>query len=190
MKAYLIPGWGEDLKDRNYKSVLDIYGAAGYDPKFVTIDWNYKTIDDWVKEVKNKILKKDLENSLLSGFSFGAITSLVLAAEYANPKKLLLFSLSPYFSEDIPYLKGWWLKAIGRKRVQNFKALPMSPLASHIKCPTLIFAGSKEGKQLEKRAREANRKIKKSKLILLDGVKHDIAAPKYVEAIREELAKI
>jgi hypothetical protein len=59
MKAYLIPGWGEDLKDRNYQAVLDVYTAAGYEPKFVGIDWNYKLIDDWVEEVKEKISKRN-----------------------------------------------------------------------------------------------------------------------------------
>ncbi len=187
MKAYLIPGWGEDLKSRNYGAVLKVYKEHGYEPQFITVDWKYKTIDDWVEEVKRKISKQDFQNSLLSGFSFGAMTSLVLAAEYQNPKRLLLFSLSPYFGEDIPSLKKWWLDAIGKKRVENFKRLPMAPLAPKIKCPTIIFAGTREGKELQHRADEAYKRTKNSKLILMSGAKHDVGDPKYVEAIRKVL---
>jgi predicted alpha/beta hydrolase family esterase len=187
MKAYLIPGWGEDLNDRDYSSVLATYKKCGYAPQFVPINWKHRTIDDWTEEVKLKITKQDLQSSLLSGFSWGAMTALVLAAEYQNPKRLLLFSLSPYFAEDLPSLKKWWLDAAGKRRVANFKKLPMASLAAKINCPTIIFAGLKEGKQIEKRAREANLKIKKSKLIMLDGVKHDVADPRYIEAIRKAL---
>jgi pimeloyl-ACP methyl ester carboxylesterase len=187
MKAYLIPGWGEDLKDRNYQAVLDVYTAAGYEPKFVGIDWNYKLIDDWVEEVKEKISKKELESSLLSGFSFGAMISLILAAEYASPQKLLLFSLSPYFAEDIPKLKKSWIKGIGKRKAERFRSLPFAPLAKEVTGPTYIFTGTKEGQEIERRAKNANQKIKDSRLIMVDGAGHDVSSPKYVKEINDLL---
>lgn len=166
-----------------------MYKQFGYEPHFVTIDWRYKTINDWVEQVKSKISKRELENSLLSGFSWGAMTSLVLASEYINPKRLLLFSLSPYFAEDIPSLKTWWLKRTGKRRTENFRRLSMVSLSVKIKCPTTIFVGSKEGKELNYRVNEAHKRIKNSKLILMNGVKHDVANPKYIEAIKKELVR-
>ena len=58
MKAYLIPGAFEDIKSRNYQAVLDVYKNLGYQPKFIKIDWKYKTIDDWVQQTKLAIPKK------------------------------------------------------------------------------------------------------------------------------------
>jgi predicted alpha/beta hydrolase family esterase len=187
MKAYLIPGWGEDLKDRDYMSVLKLYKEAGYEPKLVTIDWNYKNIDDWVEEVKAKISRTELQNSLLSGFSFGAMISFIVAAEYANPKQLLLFSLSPYFAEDIPKLKKSWLGGIGKRKVERFKNLSMAQYAPNVECQTAIFVGVKEGEESVHRARDANQQIKNSQLVMLDRVGHDVSDPRYVDAIRQEL---
>ncbi len=121
MKAFLIPGNGEDLKSRDYQAVLNMYKELGYEPKFVTIDWKYKTIDDWVGQVKAEIPEKDLKESILSGFSWGSMIALTIAANYTNPKKLLLYSLSPYFAEDLPHVKGTWLKWAGKRRVATFK---------------------------------------------------------------------
>ena len=186
MKAYLIPGNGENLKSRDYQAVLNIYKELGYEPKFVPIDWKYKTIDDWVEQVKEKIPKRDLTNSLLSGFSFGSIIALSIAAEI-NPKQLLLFSLSPYFKEDFPIPKSWQVWA-GKKRVKNLRKLSFNKLAAKIKCPTILFVGDKEIKRYgDRRDREAHRRIAGSRYIIIPSVGHDVGDPKYVEAIRKEL---
>lgn len=189
MKAYLVPGWGEDIKDRNYQAVLDVYEEAGYEPEFVDIDWNYKLIDDWVEEVKGKISKRELENSLLSGFSFGAMISLILAAEYASPQKLFLFSLSPYFAEDIPTLKKSWLAGVGKRKAERFSDLPFMPLAEKVNCPTYIFVGTKEGKEIENRAMAANIIIKNSRLTIIDTVGHDVTNSRYLNEIKRLLNK-
>jgi predicted alpha/beta hydrolase family esterase len=106
MKAYLVPGSGEDLKSRDYQAVLDMYKQSGYEPHFINIDWKYKTIDDWVVEVENRISKEDIKNSILSGFSFGSMVALAVAAK-TSPKQLLLFSLSPYFTKNGRAKDGW-----------------------------------------------------------------------------------
>jgi len=187
MKAYLIPGWGEDLKDRDYRAVLNIYKAAGYEPEFVKIDWKYKTIEDWVEQVKSKISKQDLQSSLLSGFSFGAVTALSLAGYYQQPAKLLLFSLSCFYAEDQKTVPNSWLRAIGKHRAETFNQISFDDLANRINCPTMLFLGSKEDSEMKIRARDAHKKIKKSKLIMVEGAKHDTGDPKYVEAIRKAL---
>jgi pimeloyl-ACP methyl ester carboxylesterase len=190
MKAYLIPGAFEDLKDRNYQSVLDAYKDAGYEPKFIIIDWKYKTIDDWVEQVRTKIPKQDLKNSLLSGFSWGAMIAFTVAAKYTNPKGLLLHDLSPYFAEDLPRVKQSWLKWAGKKRLENFKQLQAMELAKHINCPTVLFLGIGDRKGLipiSRRVNETNKVLKTSRIIRIKGVGHDVADPKYIAAIKNEL---
>lgn len=188
MKAYLIPGNGEDLKSREYGAVLKLYKDLGYEPEFVLIDWKYKTIDDWVGQVLRKLSKRDIQKSLLSGFSFGSMIALAVAAD-ANPKQLLLFSLSPYFKEDFP-IPDDYEKWAGKRRIENFRRLSMNDLAAKVGCPTKIFIGRKEMDKytdMDERSSQACTRIKNSKLIVIDGVGHDVGHPKYIEAIRKEL---
>ena len=188
MKAYLIPGSGEDLKSRDYQAVLDMYKGLGYESKFIPIDWKYKTIDDWLEQVRSKIPKKDLANSLLSGFSFGSMIALAIAAE-VNPKQLLLFSLSPYFKEDMP-LPLKYEKWAGKRRIENFKQVSFNELAAKIKCPTLLLIGSKEiskYKDMNHRSTEANKRIKNSKLIVVNNIGHNVDNPGYIKVIKKEL---
>jgi len=166
---------------------LKMYKSLGYDPIFVPIKWKYKTIDDWVEQVSNKISKNDLQQSLLSGFSFGSMIALTVAANYINPKKLLLFSLSPYFAEDFPLHKKYE-KYAGKRRVTNFKKLSMDDLARKINCPTILFAGTVERQKYgDDRDRAANKAITGSKYIVVPDVGHDVGDPLYVSAIKRYL---
>lgn len=188
MKAYLIPGNKEDLQSRNYQAVLDLYKQLGYEPVFVPIHWGYKTITDWTKEVEATISKKDLQNSLLSGFSFGSMIALNVAAR-TNPRKLLLFSLSPYFQEDMPLPKKYedWA---GKRKIAAFRKLSFNRLAVQIHCPTTIFLGSKESDKypdMSRRRREAHQQINGSKFILIKNVGHDVTDPRYLQAIKQVL---
>lgn len=177
------------MKSRDYQTALNLYKQLGYEPHFVPIDWKYKTIDDWVEQVRRQIPASNIKNSLLSGFSFGSMIALAIAAE-TNPKKLLLFSLSPYFKEDMP-LPPSYERWAGKRRVENFKHFSFNKLASEIKCPTILFVGSKEISKYEDtnhRGSEAEKRIKDSKLVVVNGVGHDVADPKYIETIKKELA--
>jgi esterase/lipase len=184
MKAFLIPGSGENLKSRDYQAILDLYKQLGYEPHFVPIDWKYRTVDDWVEQVEKRISKKDLQDSLLSGFSFGSMIALAVAAK-TNSKQLLLFSLSPYFKEDMP-LPEKYGKWAGKRRIENFEKMSFNKLAAEIESPTIIFIGSKEKekyKDMWHRSNEAHKRIKDSKLILVEGAGHDVTHPSYIKAI-------
>ena len=66
----------------------------------------------------------------------------------------------------------------------------MNELAVKIACPTKIFIGAKEISKyadMDKRSDEAHKRIKDGKLIVVDGVGHDVSDPKYIAAIRKEL---
>jgi pimeloyl-ACP methyl ester carboxylesterase len=183
----LLPGWGDELGSRDYDSILVAYKSFGYEPQFVSIDWKYKTIDDWVAEVKSKLSREDIKNSILSGFSFGATAALSLAGYYQPPAKLLLFSLSCYYKQDQETIPKSWMKSIGKNRAAAFAKINFDDLASRINCPTQIFIGSKEDPEMLARAIDAQQKIKNSKLIVVEGAKHDVADPRYTRAIKEAL---
>ena len=177
----------ESRKSRDYDAVLSIYKKTGYEPVFLSIDWKYKTIDDWLEQVKSKLSKKDIEGSLLSGFSFGAVTALSLAGYYQNPRGLFLFSLSCYYAEDQKRIPQGWVKYIGKHRAEAFAKINFNDLASRVSCPTTIFLGSKEDPAMFDRASDANHKIENSKFVIAEGAKHDIAGPNYIAAIKGAL---
>lgn len=162
----------------------------GYEPHFIQINWKYRILDDWVEQVSAKIPKSELQKSLLSGFSFGSMIAIGVAA-ITNPEKLLLFSLSPYFEEDRPF-PAKYQKWHGKRRIANFKKLSFNQLASQIKCPTWIFVGNKEIEKYPdttgRRVKTAHRIIADSKLVKIDDVGHDVGDPAYVKAIKKALS--
>lgn len=188
MKAFLIPGNKEDINSRDYQAVLDVYEQSGYEPVFMPIHWEYKTINDWTKQVVNTVSKEDLQNSLLSGFSFGSMIAFSVAAQI-NPRQLLLFSLSPYFREDMPLPKKYEEWA-GKRRIAAFKKLSFNQLAAKIYCPATIFLGAKEQekyKDVRHRSQEAQKRIIGAKFVLVPNTAHDVGDPRYVESIRQIL---
>lgn len=146
MKTVLfIPGYQEDLSSRDYKSTISEIEASGYMVKFVPIKWARTTIEDWVAETEAEYAKHNPEDTILAGFSFGAMTAFTVASR-KNPSELWLFSLSGYFSEDIASkdMKKSWLNNLGHRRVAAFSKLDYKKLAAKIKCKVLLFTGQTE----------------------------------------------
>lgn len=181
------PGFPENIKSRDYQKVLDAIQSEGYRTEFIPVNWSRTTPDDWLEATKTEYLEHNNSDTVLAGFSFGAVLAFSLAAEL-NPNQLWLFSLSPYFHEDIhsKHMKASWLKNLGKRRVVSFDKLNFKNMSGQIKCPTKLFAGSKE---LDKwpgfrhRFQEAGKIISHSESFVIDGVSHDIADDRYVEAI-------
>ncbi len=182
----LIPGFQESLKSHNYAATIKAIEGKGYKVTFVQIEWKYSTIDNWVDELEIVYRRHKPKDTILAGFSYGAMTAFVTASKQ-TPAELWLFSLSPYFAEDIPFLKPAWLRNIGRKRVENFKHLSFNVLAEKITCKTLLFIGEKEALKypnIKRRVSAAEKALKNSKVIQVPNCGHDATSPKYVEAIQ------
>lgn len=189
MKAFLIPGSGEDLHSRDYPAVLEIYAKHGYEPQFIKINWKYAAYDSWLNDALHQVDRQDLSKSLLGGFSWGSMIALGLAAR-DNPARLQLYSLSPYFSEDMP-LPPKYKRWVGKKRLASFSRLSFDYLASRVKCPTDIFLGSVEQakyRDVAMRSAAAEKRVKNSHFILVEGASHNVGDPRYVEAIDKTLA--
>ncbi len=190
MKTVLfVPGFREDVETRQYGMTLEAIKKSGYKVVFVPIRWARTTIDDWVAELETEYKKHDPRTTVLAGFSYGAMTALV-AASKRQPSELWLFSLSPYFSEDIPGLKLAWLRTIGKQRTERFRRIYFGKLSDIIKCKTLVFMGEKEAQKypdLRKRCEEAVATIKTAELIVAVGAKHDVTAAGYIKAIQDNI---
>jgi predicted alpha/beta hydrolase family esterase len=148
MKTVLfVPGFKQDMHNRDYAATLQVFASKGYAPVFVAINWSGTTIEDWKKELEAVYARHDPANTILAGFSFGAMTALVVAAK-RNPYALWLFSLSPYFAEDLErYSDEELYKDIGIRRSKSFRKLDFACIARQIYCETLLFVGEQEAKK-------------------------------------------
>ena len=188
MKTVLfVPGYPEDLDSRDYAGTMRAIEKRGYIVVYVPIEWKRRTIDNWVQELENVYTKHDPRNTILAGFSFGAMTAFTAAAK-VNPSELWLFSLSSYFAEDLlsKAQNKSWLKIIGHRRVEAFSKLKFEELANKISCKTLLFYGQKELDNwpiMNERAQSAHRLLRNNTFIPIPGVGHDVADKIYVEAI-------
>ncbi len=187
MKTVLfVPGFQESFTSRNYRSTVDAIKAKGYEVVFVDINWKRTILSDWVEQLDEVYSEHNPAETILAGFSYGSMTAFVSASK-RNPSELWLFSLSPYFSDDIPEVKQAWLNYIGKRRTEYFRQLDFNELASKILCKTLIVYGALEARRyplIGRRSRIAHNNISGSSLVCVSGVAHDVTNPLYVAAIK------
>jgi pimeloyl-ACP methyl ester carboxylesterase len=180
-----IPGYYESINDRDYKAVIKTIESKGYKVKFVPVTWMRTTLKDWLPAFIKTYEKYDAKSTILVGFSFGAVIALCAAAR-RNPAGLWLFSLSPYFVEDIPKDKRD-MYGLGHRRIGAFKEMLSEDLCKSISCPTLVFVGEKEDKSVHGRAIRTNKLLSRSKLIEVPDSKHDVANSNYIKSIKANL---
>lgn len=187
MKTVLfVPGFRESFFSRDYKRTIEAIENKGYSVKFVPIRWARTTIKDWTYELDREYDNYEPANTILAGFSYGSLTAFMSATK-RNPAELWLFSLSPYFADDMHQMKRSWLKEIGKHRTEAFSRLEFDELARQIKCKTLIVVGEKEIKKypiIGTRSTKAKQGIKNSRMTIVDGSDHDVTDKRYVETIQ------
>ncbi len=188
MKTVLfVPGFQEDSTSRDYTRTIKAIEKRGYAVEFVPIQWGRTTINDWVKELDEVYSRYDPVQTILAGFSYGAMT-VFMSATKQNPSELWLFSLSPYFAEDLESknMKQAWLKNIGHRRVDAFSELHFRELAKLIECKTLLFAGQLEIDKwpvIGERVINAHELLKTNDFITIQDVGHDVADELYIKSI-------
>ena len=137
-----VPGFQEDRESRDYEPVLRFFGERGYSPSFAEINWRRTTQKDWVRQLE-KLRSEVGFQAPLAGFSFGAVTALLSAAD-RQPSELWLFSLSPLFAETDRSWTATDRKVLGKGRLCLAVKTPLTTLAQRITCPVRIFLGEKE----------------------------------------------
>lgn len=189
--AFIIPGLSCPTENKEYQEIALYFKQKRIKPIFVEIDWKRNTHAQYVEQFRKqygKYINKNNEVYVL-GFSFGAMIACISTPEL-KPKTQILCSLSPFFKEDMPMIKKWWKDYHGKKRCEVFEKLSFDEISKKTKAKTFIIAGDKEGIEVERRAKDAKRKIKNSELIILEGVKHDISDERYLKKIAEIINKL
>lgn len=182
-----VPGFQEDMKSRDYPSTIAAIEKQGYAVTFVPIKWVRTTIEQWVEQLDEVYLKHDPNDTILAGFSYGSMTTFMSAVK-RNPSELWLFSLSPYFVEDLvsKNMKATWLKGIGHRRVTAFSKLNFKKLAQEVHCKTLLFAGQLEINKwpgIGVRSSKAHQLLQCNELFIVKDAGHDVTNENYIEAI-------
>lgn len=179
------------MASRDYTATISAIKSQGYNVKFVQINWSRTTIEQWSKELDKVYASYDPNQTILAGFSYGAVT-VFMSATKSNPSELWLFSLSPYFAEDLKnnLMEASWLKNIGHRRVTAFSQLDFEQLSKAITCRTLLFVGQLEIDKwpiMGERSHTANRLLADSELFVVADAGHDVANRKYIDTIRERI---
>jgi len=180
---YIIPGYSEYTKEKKYKKIGSFFKKKRYDVKYIDISWKYKTMSDYVKEFEEKVLKDNLNNFSILGFSFGAM--IAFSSIKLKPKQLFLCSLSPYFKEDLPKIKPSWKSAVGKRMMKDVENFSFNKLVKKVNCKTFLFVGEKEHPLVLERTKIAHKNLKNSKLIVVPNAKHDIGNENYLKVIEK-----
>lgn len=190
MKTVLfVPGGMEYYNTRNYAKVLSTIRKKGYRAVFVPINWKRTVLSGQVEQLNLIYEKYDPKNTILAGFSWGAMTALV-AASMRPPKELWLFSLSPHFKEDVETMPKWVHKLFGKHRLKVFRETSFNVLAKKISSKTLVLMGEAEAKkypQLDKRDKDAIKRIKNSRLVIVPKAPHDVTHKNYLDEIAKNI---
>ena len=191
MKTVLfVPGFQETINDRDYAATISAIENKGYKVRFVDIQWLRTTIDHWTAELDAVYAAYDPKDTILAGFSFGAVTAFMSATK-RSPSELWLFSLSPYFHEEIhhPTARKSRLTGLGHRRVTAFDRMHFANLLKTISSKILFFYGELE---LPKWPDISNRnqpteEAKNATVTIVHGVGHDVADPHYINVIVESI---
>lgn len=181
----MIPGFKETIDNPDYQNLISGINKSGYSVIFVQINWDYSTIIDWIEDFYTVFNKHKSKDYVIAGFSFGAVTAFCASAEL-KPSELWLFSLSPYFDDDLDIIRKKYSKLIGKRRIEAFEKLDFDKLCFKISCTTKIFYGEVEAKKyptLKKRCVIANQKINNSSLFIIKDTDHKINDHRYINAI-------
>jgi hypothetical protein len=151
MRLYLIPGYGESVKNRGYRRIISEAEEKGYEVKVLNLQLNKGGMADAVSEALETI-GNDLECTLF-GFSTGALIAYCISKKI-SVKKAIFCSISPLLGEDVPQNSKIYNTYFGEKIVNEFKKLKYGKSKAQEK---LFLYGSKEGRKLIGRTKELQR---------------------------------
>ena len=139
-EIYIIPGFGETIKDDPYPILSNILKDKGYLVKNYQPKWRYRTITQWLKDFGDLLLNDKNSKPIVLGFSLGANIAILKARDF-NFSKIILCSPAPFFKEDLKKVSPIAQKILGNKRINEFKK---NEFPSHLKTPCIFISGSLE----------------------------------------------
>jgi len=188
--AYIIPGFNHHNKQPAYKKIASFFRSRGIKPIPIDIKWKYRTMTDYVGEFIEKYKREFNDNNevYFLGFSFGAMISFISAVKL-KPKMIILCSLSPWFKENLPHVPKKWKRNF-KRRVEVFKELSFNEISKKINSKTILLIGDKEPSITIRRTKDAHRRLRDSKLIMIKGAKHDIEMEEYLKTLEKVISKL
>ncbi len=183
---FVIPGFEESVLADGYREVEKIIKAEGYMPVLVDVSWDGTTVSENTEKFLKVYNNIEADKKYILGFSFGAMIAF-LASTKVEVTGLILCSLSPYFSEDLPKIGKYWTPST-LKRYQDFAGLSCNVLAKQLKTQqVLMLYGEEEDKSLVNRVRDAFEKINLSNkyLVPITGAEHNIGDARYLLRIHQ-----
>ena len=198
--VYIIPGFGYSPHHKEYVKLAEVFRKNGFKPKVVRINWYRRKMEDYVEQFMNQYQSSPEEEVTILGFSLGANVAL-LVSPMVKPKNIVFCSLSPYFKEDQTDMKDikykWHEKplmllteVLVSPALKSMKKYSFNDLSVKINSQVFILAGKKEIPGLIERAKDAHKRIPKSKLLLIENTGHDIGSAEYREALKEVISQL
>jgi len=132
---YIIPGWQEICKRRQYQNLAKAVKKSGYTVVCKNINWN-KNLSEQIFEIE--------KDSILFGFSMGSILARLISQEYKS-KMVIFASMTP-----LRHFKGGeqekiLIDAIGKRVVEDVKR----HLKPKIKSKKILMYGDKENEKAD-----------------------------------------
>lgn len=186
---FIIPGFREKIVHNQYRALRKLFTAKGLTVRLVPIMWDRTVMSDWVVQFHDFYREHRGKKNVVLGFSFGAMIALI-TAKTLKPNELILCSLSPYFSEDLPTIPDWWKRYIGKRRTEDFGRHATKDAVKDVSGKAKVFIGSVEQNkfpQLAKRCASAARALDTS-VIVVEGAKHDIGDARYQRMLDQEIS--
>ena len=135
-KIYIIPGQGQSVRISQYKKLISALKEKGYEVVGINPSW-YKALSPQIFPIE--------KDSIIIGFSYGAILAYLVAKKYPC-KKLILASLSPIHKDSFETLTKDFSNDMTEKQAvevaRDIKSIKIN--LQELKCPYVTFAGIKE----------------------------------------------
>ncbi len=147
-KFYIIPGWNETCKRKQYQSLAKAVRDVGFDVIFKNVDWN--------KNISKQTFKVE-KDSIVFGFSMGALLARLIAQE--NKCALAIFaSMTP-----LRHFKGGeqekiLAEVIGKRCLNDIK----KNLKPKLKSPGILIYGDKENERADFLIKDTGHEISKN----------------------------
>lgn len=173
---YLIPGFGDTCIGENYSTVKKELKNK-YNVIYSNVNWKNSTIIDWSEKFSQQYLKSKADKNIVAAFSYGSMLALNTAINL-KPDKLILCSLSPFFSEFLQFLPKNWIKTESKKRLKAFKDISFKEISSQIdfqKTEIYLLFGEKEltmWPSMEKALSEYKNFLNPKQVIIVSKAKH------------------
>jgi hypothetical protein len=190
--AFIIAGFNQQgitaANCADFEPLKTGLSEKGYQTQPFDLSWNRQTITSYRRRFIEFYTAHHTEDNLIIGNSFGAAIALLSAAAL-QPNKLILGSLSPFFTEDVGKTSAEDAAIVGPRRLHDFARYSARETAEAIdpsQTETYVLYGQREHEtapELVERCRETAGQIACATLIEIPNAPHNIDDPTYTDAV-------